>query len=199
MPFPEEIGGTRVLLVTGGNCTGKSLLRRIIHCRMKSDGCEVWQFSQQLKTAHFARVFLGDEDEESTGFITAKNMLKTLRLVDEESKDKRFIIWDEPEIGLSEESQIGLAQKLRTAFDRQRKNLIGVVFLTHSRIFVQILKDMPSLQWVSLDGYATPDAWITRKLEAVDPELLREQGFQRWRAVNKAMEAIKKGQRRKKA
>jgi len=193
VPLPEVIGGTRVMLVTGANCSGKSLLRRIIHVRMQDKDCRVWQFSHQLR-AHspFGRVFLGNEDEESTGWITVKNILKVVRHVEEGLDKRHFFIWDEPEIGLSEESQLGLAQRLGTVFNRQRKNLVGVVFLTHSRIFVQALKDIRSLQWISLDGYETPDAWLGREITSADPDVLKETGIQRWRAINKVLDAMKK-------
>jgi predicted ATPase len=194
VPLPEVIGGTRVMLVTGANCSGKSLLRRIIHVRMQEKDCTVWQFSHQLR-AHspFSRVFLGNEDEESTGWITVKNVLKVLGHVEEGLGKPHFFIWDEPEIGLSDESQLGLAQRLTTVFNRQCKNVVGVVFLTHSRIFVQALKGIHSLQWISLDGYETPDAWLEREIKPANLELLKETGRKRWCDISRALDAVRKG------
>lgn len=196
IPLPQQIGGSDIALVTGGNATGKSLLRKLFYFKIKQlyPKCTVWHFSQELKKSHHSRVFLGDESDESTGFITVKNTLKAIRLIKDEAnlEDKSyFIIYDEPEIGLSEETSLSLALRLKDFLIKCPKALMGMVVLTHNRNFVNVLKDLPSLEWLNLDGFSTAHEWLDREIKPTDLEHLLEIGNNRWRSVSSSLKKIK--------
>jgi predicted ATPase len=193
--FAKELGvrkntgtATPVLVITGKNASGKSFLRRFISLRLKQDKIEAIHLSQQGRSQEgVMRCFVyGDEQYESTGAISAKTFLggiSTSRNRDHE----HAIIWDEPEIGMSEELQVGSANWLFEKLADWPKNLRGIVLLTHSRIFVKRAMEVPGAKWVNLDGYKIPEAWFNRDIVPMDPEKFHETAMNKFRRLSKML------------
>jgi hypothetical protein len=133
----------------------------------------------------------GTEQWESTGAISVHTVLTafTAQPLDKPS----IFIWDEPEIGLAEEAQLGLGQFVHEQMVKGRENLLGCFFMTHSREFVHSFLDYPRMAFIDLDGqYETAEEWTQRELHPVTPQELRETGHARFKLVSALLNKGKK-------
>jgi hypothetical protein len=179
-----------VMVVTGSNATGKSLVRRVICGNLKRLGIEAIHLSQQGRAqGGIARCFIyGSEDDESTGFISAKTFQGAFRTM-RGREQAHVVIWDEPEIGMGEELQLGTADWLYNELARDwPKHLCGVVVLTHSRIFASKVMGFPDSKWLNMNGYGTLEEWLSRKIVPVGPEELIELGLKKWGRISKILQ-----------
>jgi len=169
----------RVAVVVGSNACGKSLLRRAIVQKLHYDEkLFVAHFSQEARSkGGFERAFVyGSEDDESTGYLTISSLLKNFR----QDRDKPWVtVCDEPEIGLSEESQIGLGIWLRDRMAKDMPNLLGMVVVTHSRHVVSALSECDGFRLLDLDGKHNTE-WLDRDIVPVSPQQIKDRGQARW-------------------
>lgn len=186
--FPERaIDGCNVAIIVGPNAIGKSLLRRAVRVACEENDIRCYDFSQEARTrSGFASAMIyGDESYTSTGTISAHVIQRAF----EQKPDEPFLfVWDEPEIGLSEESQLGVVKLMRknlTPALRRKPPLLGIVFMTHSRTFAKAWADYKKLAFVDLEKrYATLDEWLSRVPEPADIEQLTEDALKRFRHIN---------------
>jgi hypothetical protein len=81
----------------------------------------------------------------------------------EKIKDKRFIVLDEIELGLSEEVLLGLCEYLNDIFDKIKDSTLGILIITHNRDVPQILNhDM----FLNLEGL-TEGEWLNREIRPI--------------------------------
>lgn len=135
-------GEGKVFIVTGENATGKSFFSRIANLILKRDyNLAAYRVGMDYRTGSgVARcfVFSGDENEDSTGVLSINAIQGGLRTCQKHDQD-HFMIFDEPDIGLSESYQ-GAVGKLFAKFAGsvpERTKLFVVV--THSRRIVRQL------------------------------------------------------------
>lgn len=170
----------RVLIVTGDNATGKSFLRRIFTYFIKANHkIQSIHLSQESRAAGgIERAFLyGDERDESTGCITVGTFMTGLRTSRARDID-HILLWDEPEIGLGEEVQLGAAIYLADQLKDWPPKLRGLIVMTHSRHFVSTLMKIEGSKFINLGNqYKTPDEWINRTIVPVSPEVVRQRGL----------------------
>jgi hypothetical protein len=191
-----------VACITGSNASGKSLLRRVIRYSLKQSSIEVIHLSQEGRaTGGIARAFLyGAEDWESTGSITCNSLIGAFRTSRAKTKP-HIILFDEPEIGLSEEAELGAAQFVRAELQDVPPHLSGVVLMTHSRHFVSVLRDVQGFKFLNLGDRLSVDEWVNRKIVPISPEEVREKStlnFRRFTAIlengTRSGDALKKSQ-----
>lgn len=176
---------TRVLVIVGSNTSGKSVLRRLVQFTLEKK-IEVIALSHELRVrGNFSTVY-GDESWQSTGAITAKTFLMAVKTMRERTKPL-IVIWDEPEIGMSEELQTGCADWLFSNLHPWPKFLRGLIFLTHSRIWARRAMDYPRAKFLSLDGYPTVDDWLQREVKPVDPETITRLAGEKFQRLNKLL------------
>jgi hypothetical protein len=168
----------RVLVITGENASGKSLFRRaytfyISKITHSDENIEIIPLSMEARAAGgIRRLFLygGSEEEDATGALTAKN-IRSGWTTSRERETPHIIIWDEPEIGLSEESQLSIARFIQKQCEEWPTHLLGVIFMTHSRILVQELMKIEGSAFLNLGGeHITADSWLTREIVPRDIE-----------------------------
>ena len=194
--FASEIGvnpdfktSASILVVTGQNAAGKSLLRRYLQMTLKRDyEMEVIHLSQEGRsTGGIERAFIyGSEGYESTGAMTAKTFIVGMKTMRKRERP-HVVIWDEPEIGMGDELQLGTANWFCSQLEDWPEHLQGIVLLTHSRYFVRRVMEFPGARWLSLDGIKTPEAWLDREIVPVDPETVLKTGHERFRRVSKIL------------
>ena len=199
--FKKELGvplkfntATPVLVVTGKNAAGKSFLRRWLCHILKEDKIEAIHLSQQGRASEgFVRAFVyGDESDHSTGAISAHTFIAGMTTSRGRTTD-HVIIWDEPEIGMGEELQIGTVDWLFTQLVDWPIHLNGIILLTHSRHFVERAMMFPGAKFLSLDGYKTKQEWLERRLIPMNPVKMHDESFQKWRRLNAMIESNRKG------
>lgn len=168
-PFTSALtpGDARLVVVTGANGSGKSLLRKVLAARHQDRGDRWVHISVQGRVGGgLAKVAVyGDDSEESTGVVTAKAVLKALA----QPRDRPYALYlDEPELGCSEELAAGIGAMVRAMVSEWGPEAV-VYCATHSRVLARELafaspthvslaprpQDPPSLhQW--LDRPVTP-------------------------------------------
>lgn len=183
----------KVTLLTGSNGSGKSLVRKQIRFRLsrKIPGSNPAKLtadvSMQRRTE--SNVGLGalccimHDDADTPTSCSTYNLIKTMMdTFLKEDNSKRYLIIDEPEIGMSKESQLGLMQYLSTKIDDVLKYTHGLLIITHSDVIVNALKD--KAVFLNMDTDYTVDEWLNRKIVPVDLEQLEKESDDLYRAIN---------------
>lgn len=186
--------GTRILLVTGENAGGKSLVCRFIAqhvARMAADAetkVEFMRIGMELRSApgiHRAFIF-GDEGIDSTGRNTVKSVLGALR-TSAARETPHVVCLDEPDIGLSEGYQAAVGETLARYGADLPDTAVGLVVVTHSRpIASRLLELRPHCIRVGDDLRPTAE-WLENgplPRTADDLQGLCSMAANRYRAVN---------------
>lgn len=184
---PDMWSGKDVLIIVGHNGAGKSFVRRMLKVGAQESNIRVYDFSQERRCGGgIANAFLyGSETDESTGYLTLHTFRGAFR---QDPEDDYLLLWDEPEIGLSEESQLGLVAFLREQLEQPKARRLGCIFMTHSRSFVQGFLDYPDLAFVDLNKrYRTARGWVNRKPKAIPIETTLRQGLARYRELSQKL------------
>ena len=92
-----------------------------------------------------------------------------------ENEGKCFLIIDEPEIGMSRETQLAMAEVFKKAVPMLKKKSYGILIITHSEMIVEVLKGY--CNFINL-GYNEIkydiDEWLNREVVASDFEFLKK-------------------------
>lgn len=115
----NSIKENRLTVIVGANGTGKSLIRKQLNIRLIKDYDEhrnmVRHISQQLRTElrsdMGALACIGMDSPTDPTSISSYDLINSVMNYDMESK-KYYIVLDEAEIGMSEESILGLLNYL---------------------------------------------------------------------------------------
>ena len=105
----------------------------------------------------------------------------------EKEEDKRYLVFDEPEVGCGEEVQLGLAlwiNKMREYID---KYTLGLLIITHSR---HIVKNVECDNFINLEG-KTKDEWLNREIVPKDPEELYKEGDEFFLYLRDCLKTVK--------
>ena len=155
----KSINLSKVTVLTGRNSGGKSLIRKQIATRLAKESgknkVRIPHASQQLRTEvspeHGAfSTFAHDLEWLATSKSTIDIIEKVFNV-----KEADYLIIDEPEIGLGEELQLGLADWLNSKIATYPT---GVMIICHSRILVNNLKFD---NFINLEGMSL-EKWVNR-------------------------------------
>lgn len=185
---PDFDSRSKVLVVVGRNASGKSFIRRWIQFSLRGK-TEVVALSHEFRSGSgFQRAIVyGDESYQSTGAISAQTFVSGLSTM-RSRKSKHIVIWDEPEIGMSEDLQAGSAEWLFSRLENDwPEHLLGIVLMTHSRLWVDRAMRSAGSRFLSLDGHGTAEEWLRRKIEPVDPEEMVRMSTEKFRRLNALM------------
>lgn len=193
-PFTADVaaGDPRLLVVTGENASGKSLLFRILCGKVAQAGAVPVTLSIRERAgsgggdmAGFRRVAMfGEESEQSTG---ATSVTAITAAFEKNLKHPAgcMLGLDEPELGLSHGYAAALGHYIGAQARKVPAACSGVVVVTHSRPVVRGLlagyRKTPT--HVALGGAADLDAWLADPEERTVDELLNlsEVGLARFR------------------
>lgn len=165
-------GHERFVLITGENATGKSFLRKLYHSVMKKEKIEVIHLSQQGRSSSgiVHGMVYGDESCNSTGYLTSR-LITTGISTCRKRETPHYIIWDEPDIGLSEGYAGGVGIKIREFIENIPELTKGVVVISHNKALVrQLLPVKPS--HLRLGGCPDLTTWLSTLSEPIDIESL---------------------------
>ena len=161
-----------ISVLTGRNGSGKSLVRKQLSFKAKkANGTNVVHASMELRTGMHSGLgglgaLLRDTEWSATSFSTVSTIQTAMRSV-----HGGYLCLDEIEIGLGEETIIGLTDWLNKNLREAIKGTLGCLVITHSRCVVE---NLSFDHWFSLDGHATPREWLDRKVVPTDLEELRK-------------------------
>lgn len=193
----ESIQPNRLTILTGSNGNGKSFIRKLMNSKMGEKFPDrnakhlVTEVSMQKRTdvnnplmgSGFGFTFF-DNPQYPTS-ISTYNLIDRLlhSCVDSENKrDRSYIIIDEPEIGMADESQLGIALLLKSRLSEILENSLGIMIITHSKFVVRELRD--NADFFYTDYVMTADEWLERKIIPTDFEDLRIQSMNLMRRLN---------------
>jgi predicted ATPase len=177
----EKVKLGEVTILTGSNGTGKSFIRKIVGFKLaeKKGGDKtktfVSQTSMEQRTGTNADWGALSGIMRDVGWTptSTETLGKIQNLMDDRFKD-RYIVIDEPEIGMGEETVLGLVEYLNERLEELRKgNFLGVMIITHSRLIVEHLK---ADSFINIDGLSR-EQWLTRKLVPTDLKDLEERSL----------------------
>jgi type II secretory pathway predicted ATPase ExeA len=167
----------KITLLTGSNGSGKSLIRKQMVLKIstklglegKDRNC-VASTSMELRTKSRPEFGGFSGIMRDTEWMPTSN--QTLRQIKGllETKD-RYLVIDEPEIGMGEETVIALVNFFNKEFKKLDKSILGVMVITHNRYIVENLKID---KFLNTDGIETAQDWLDRELVPTDLDALGE-------------------------
>lgn len=166
----DKINLDNITILTGRNAGGKSLIRKILRNNVmtKTGKSKVFipHASQELRTKSNPEMgALSGMGQDLEWLATSYNTISTIDQVID--RDADYIIIDEPEIGIGEELQLGLADYIN---DKLKDRKCGVLIITHSRSSVRNIKHD---DFINLEGMSE-DEWLNRTAEKISIEEFKE-------------------------
>jgi ABC-type Mn2+/Zn2+ transport system ATPase subunit len=165
----ENIEEGKITILTGSNGYGKSLIRKLLG--LASPNMKVASVSMERRTSHNleygALSGLAMDDPWVATSVSTYRLIKALLKTEE-----RFLVIDEPEIGMSKEVLLGFINKLLDIVKtlRDEGKFKGLLIITHNDFFV---KNMKYDRFINIEGF-TLSQWQKRKIVPIDPEDLVE-------------------------
>lgn len=193
IPFKLVKGTSKLVLVIGGNASGKSFFRRLTKsvCHNRKPQLECIDISVEGRTrAGVVRgMIYGTEEYDSTGYNSAQTVLVGISTCRTRESD-HVIVWDEPDLGLSEDSAMGMGEELREFFAVVPEKTLAGVVVTHSKALVRELVSLdPHVIFLGEDTPGTLQEWLDRPTRAVRLTTIREEGRKRYRLIQDILAA----------
>lgn len=179
----------KICIVNGQNSSGKSLLRKILNVNYRSDNVTFVNYSLEDRTTSGIKraVIYGTEDYDSSGYNSVRIVLNTIK--NYKNSDKPFaVMFDEPEIGCSEELCYSLSKRIVDAFPEFEKNdsMKCMYIITHSRVIAKTLSVLnPSNAFLYQEGNnpITLNDWINREIEEIDIDEMIKNSHENYRKI----------------
>jgi ABC-type ATPase involved in cell division len=179
----DEIKVGKVTILTGRNGSGKSLIRKIVSQSIsKQLGKDektpvVASTSQEQRTTSrpdwsALSSCMHDLDSNPTSVSTLNLIQQVISLKD------RFLVIDEPEIGMGEETLMGVINLLNEKFNPLPTDIYGVLIITHSRLVVENLKS----DFLNIEGM-NREEWLNRKIVPADLEEVEDWSLELFRTI----------------
>lgn len=177
----------RLTILTGPNASGKSLIRKqLTYYLMDSLGlprdkpcvASISLSSRMSRSDGVPNLFYEDAEE-----ATSVNSIRLLKAVLKTSD--RYLVFDEPEIGMSEETQLATALFLNDKKKELLDRNLGILLITHSRV---IAANIDNDDFLSVDPqYTSKEAWLNRTLVPTDLSTLPTESVELYRAILKRL------------
>jgi hypothetical protein len=180
------------ILITGENACGKSFIRRLYQQSLKLNGIECIHLSQQGRSSGgiMRCMVYGSEDDESTGAITSHIVIAGIKNCIDRT-NKHLILWDEPDIGLSDSYAAGVGKKIREFIKDLPELTFGVIVITHNKHLIrQLLPLKPN--HLRLGDNKTLNEFLNEAIEPKNLDELQEKAHKTWKDINKILSEIKK-------
>lgn len=185
LELTDKIEPHKITILTGSNGSGKSFVRKMIGAKMPSRKGKLTVASTSMERRAGLNMygamgaFMSDADWNPTSMETIKLINGVL------SQEDRYVVIDEPEIGMGEEMVLGLVEHLNVKFKEPNN---GVLIITHSRLIVEHLEhDL----FLNIDGLSHKE-WLSRKLVPFGVEELHEKSELMFREIQNRINAAEK-------
>lgn len=155
---------SKVILVAGGNASGKSALTSFIQAIAKQAACQTRSCSMRNRTASGfqSKMIFGDESRSSTGACTVGAVKMGLES-SINSPAPAVMILDEPDLDLSEECSMAMGAYIAQCANAEASNLRLIVVVSHSRaLFRDLMANLsqPAHKVFVGDANRSFDAWL---------------------------------------
>lgn len=185
----DNIAEGKLTVLVGENGAGKSLLRKLMGARFNDgDKAGVRSVSMQLRTE--SRAEFGGLCTLMHDLPWSPTSTSTFHLIEQvmkvKSKDKQYVVLDEIEIGMSEESLAGLIAYIKQNLSEWLDKTLGVMVITHSRYVAEELMKEEYANFVYI-GYNKVhndiDEWLNRDIIPTDFNFLEKWSCELYRRV----------------
>ena len=191
----EPGGNLPLLLITGSNASGKSLLSKLLSHRANKDwGLDLMRVGMDIRTTSSglrrAFVFGGLDEDESAGALSVHACLKVFSCC-QSKEDRHLVVLDEPDVGLSEEYAAALGQRIARFATAMPATTQALIVVTHSRYLARELRDLSPAHIRTGDELAL-SAWLDTPPVASsldDLETLNKRARSRYNAVERTLRA----------
>lgn len=165
----------KITILTGSNGSGKSLIRKQLPFHIgRLSGIEpnkcVASTSLEARTSSNPEWgALGGAMQDTPWLPTS---YATINMIENLIKIKnKYIVIDEPEIGMGEETVMALVNFLNEKFSNLDDSVLGVMVITHNRYIVSNLRHD---HFANTDGLKSSEEWLNRELVPTDLEVLKQ-------------------------
>lgn len=182
----DQILPGKVTILTGGNATGKSVIRKILWQKLAgklglefgTDKSLISEISMMKRCGldYSCGINFTRDTEWSA---TSENSFNLVTNILDDNMAGRFIVLDEPEIGFSEEAQLTLALYLNQRAPTVLQKNHGILVITHSRIMV---REIQSDVFLNIEGL-TRDEWLAREIKPFDIKKFSEEAMELFVAI----------------
>lgn len=165
----EKVEPNKITVVTGDNATGKSVLRQLVWkpiSKALGKQIKVADISMQRRTGLHSElggggVFLRDTDWSATSTNTLSFIKSVL------GATERYIVLDEPEIGMSVSLQASVGEYLNKILPEVLEKNYGIMIITHSHELIKRLSCCDV--FLNLQG-KSKEEYLTAEPEIIDLE-----------------------------
>lgn len=190
--------GAHVVVVVGENASGKSFLRRLMCAVLHDAGHDLIHLSMEGRFDYNGNLgamrgmLYGDEQHEATGVNSAHLITRGLSNCESRRDTSHGIIWDEPELGLSEGAQMGVGAELAEGLVKTPVPTVAAVLITHSKPLVRRLVEIePNFVFVGEDPPLTMEGWLKRPAKLRTTADIEAESRRRYRLIQDAMQKRK--------
>jgi hypothetical protein len=198
IPYHWVPGATPLVLVLGENASGKSVFRRIVQGACKRNSLECMQLSMQGRNAEFGglrSMVYGNEGSEATSVNSLKGVKKGIETC-RGRETPHVIFWDEPDIGLSENSAAGAGLALARFAQAPGPQTVAAFVVCHSRAMVkQMLAGKPHYIHLGVPAEEAPKtlrAWLKKPVVLTEIDDVIAVSRERYRKVVHVMNRLEK-------
>lgn len=189
----DQIHLGKITILTGDNGTGKSLIRKVLASNLaKENGGEIVQLahsSMDQRTGQHPHlsamsVMMNDNPWSATS-TNSYRFIKALL----ESSPNRYIVIDEPEVGMSQSLQASVAEWLNKTLGETKNNYLGVLVITHSK---EIVKRLTTAEVFVNIQKKTKEEWLNSEPELMDLEDFEEKTLALFRVLRDKLTPVNK-------
>jgi ABC-type branched-subunit amino acid transport system ATPase component len=185
-----------VTVLTGKNGSGKSLIRKLLSSflcdklgtKVDKTVAAISMESRTQKKYEFSALSASgiDDPDNPTGAESLYNidsLIKNACVAD----NSRYLVIDEPEIGMGEELVMALCIKLNEMFNPLPPGCNGVLIITHNRYLVENITG----EFRNIEGMDKTQ-WLERKLIPTNIKEFEDNAIGLYRAINIRISEYKK-------
>lgn len=186
----------KITILTGSNGAGKSLIRKIVQrdladklSKNENESLVVQTSMQQRTESRAEWGALSGAMRDLAWTPTSMETYNKIKSLLQHGTD-RFVIIDEPEIGMGEETILGLINFFNETLPKliKEEKCLGVMIITHSRLIVQHLK---ADCFHNIDGMKKEE-WLNRKVKPANLDKLQDRSLELFRAIQKRVDKNRK-------
>lgn len=188
-----------LVVVVGENAGGKSFFRRCVSavCRDNANKIECISISMEGRRQVSYNIGLafvyGSEDWEATGINSISTVLTGISTCRGRTS-AHVIIWDEPDIGLSEGNAASVGKALADFTKEPPKHTKASIVITHRKALVeQLVSIQPHYLFLGdADAPETLADWLAAPPIVRTLEEVKERAHKRFRAIQKILDEVKR-------
>jgi hypothetical protein len=205
-PVQKGKDESKLVVVVGENASGKSFFRRLVRavCSKAAPDerteCIHLSMEGRMDSSAFGglrSMVYGSEQDQSTGENSVGTVLGGITTC-KERKGSHIVVWDEPDLGLSDSWAAGMGEAIRDFAKDPGEHTRAIVLVSHRRALLAPLLTQP-LHYVHLGmGEGAPaslEAWFEQPIIPRDIRELKEESLKRWRAIQTILNENEKRRR----